>query len=299
LLSHYVNNIDKESEMKVRLLCIFALFILPMLFTAGCGNNTTDEEQRPIIIPSEEDGFMPGQPPADQGFPPFGKDEFPEQNTAPPQTPEPQSGSNITTGTGETVALPAPHLTSDVSLEEALLNRRSVMQYSDSPLTLDDVSQLLWAARRSTDDTGKRTAPTTMAGYPLQLFLIAGDVTGLASGNYLYNPEDHELKQIEQGDMREALGMVSSVTGKSPVYIIVTADITNTPDKAGEGTDKFAYLEAGQASQNICLQATALGLGTATIVDFKADQIKNATGITEDLGIIYVMPVGHIEEATS
>lgn len=292
MFSHYVNNIVKENEMKVRLLCICALFILPILFSAGCGNNTTDEEQRPIIIPSEEDGFMPGQPPSDQGFPPKARGEFPDQNSTLPQSQGPENESNVSSGTSETVALPEPHLKSDVSLEEALLNRRSVRQYTDSPLTLDDISQLLWAAQGITNDQGRRTAPSAMSSYPLQLFLIAGDITGLTQGNYLYNPTDHELVQIISGDIREKLGMVSSGIGKSPAYIIVTADT----DEVDDGTNKFVYLEAGHAAQNICLEATALGLGTVTVANFKADQVRNITGIAEDLEIIYVMPVGHSKE---
>lgn len=280
--------------MKVRLLCIYALCILPVLLTAGCKDDVTNGEQRPIIIPSEDNGFLPGQPPAEQGPPPSMRQETPDHSNTPSQSSE-QSTPPLTPDAVETVTLPEPRLESAVSLEETLFNRRSIRQYTDSPLTTNDVSQLLWAAQGITDDEGRRTAPSAMAIYPLHLFLVAGDVKSLVPGSYLYSPAGHELVQIEPGDMREALGMSINNIEKSPVYIIVAADMKKMTDKAGDGTERFVYLEAGHAAQNICLQATALGLSTVTVAGFHAEQVKNVTGMPENLEIIYVMPVGHSE----
>jgi SagB-type dehydrogenase family enzyme len=293
---YYVKIAVEENNVKVRLLCICALFVLPVLLAAGCEDDIANVEQRPIIIPSEENGFQPGQPPMEQGLPPPMREEPREQSSTPSQSPESTGKStDFAADTAEPVTLPEPQFKSAVSLEEALLNRRSIRHYTDSPLTINDVSQLLWAAQGITDDEGRRTAPSAMATYPLHLFLVAGDVTSLAPGSYLYRPAGHEMVQVVPGDMREEIGMISYSIEKSPVYIIVTADMEKMTDKAGNGTERFVYLEAGHAAQNICLQATALGLGTVTVAGFQAEQVKSIAGIPKNLEIIYVMPVGHIE----
>ncbi|GAH84556.1 unnamed protein product, partial [marine sediment metagenome] len=91
------------------------------------------------------------------------------------------------------ITLPEPRCDSDVSVEEALLKRRSVRNYTDEALTLQEVSQLLWAAQGITDPSGKRTAPSAGALYPLELYVVVGSVEDVAKGVYKYEPRQHEL----------------------------------------------------------------------------------------------------------
>ncbi|MEM2339181.1 MAG: SagB/ThcOx family dehydrogenase, partial [Nitrososphaerales archaeon] len=83
---------------------------------------------------------------------------------------------------GGVIKLPEVKLKSDCSIEEALLKRRSVRDYKDEPLTLQEVSQLLWAAQGITDPRGFRTAPSAGATYPLELYVVVGNVEGLEKG---------------------------------------------------------------------------------------------------------------------
>ena len=73
----------------------------------------------------------------------------------------------------KTIKLPAPLKNSNTSTEEAILKRRSVRSYKDSPLTLKEISQLLWAAQGITDPRGLRAAPSAGALYPLEIYVIA------------------------------------------------------------------------------------------------------------------------------
>lgn len=75
--------------------------------------------------------------------------------------------------TFETIKLPEPVQDSKTSIEQALLQRRSVRIFTDSPLTLADVSQLLWAAQGVTSPRGLRTAPSAGALYPLEMYIVA------------------------------------------------------------------------------------------------------------------------------
>jgi len=105
----------------------------------------------------------------------------------PPDTGPPPAEDNVR------IVLPEPRYDSDVSVEEALLKRRSVRNYTDEALTLQEVSQLLWAAQGITDPSGKRTAPSAGALYPLEVYVVVGNVEDVARGVYKYRPQQHEL----------------------------------------------------------------------------------------------------------
>jgi Nitroreductase family len=99
----------------------------------------------------------------------------------------------------KSINLPEPRTDGGIPVEAALKERRSIRTFGKEGLTLDEISQLLWAAQGITDDLGHRTAPSAMARYPLQVYLLAGNVTGLPSGVYHYLPKGHNLTVIHQG----------------------------------------------------------------------------------------------------
>jgi len=80
---------------------------------------------------------------------------------------------------GDRIILPQPRYDSDISIEKALLERRSIRDYKDEPLSLAEVSQLLWAAQGITDKRGFRTSPSAGALYPLELYVVIGNVEGI------------------------------------------------------------------------------------------------------------------------
>ena len=195
----------------------------------------------------------------------------------------------------EPVSLPEVRLTSDVSLEETLLHRRSIRDYTDEALSLEEVSQLLWAAQGITEAWGGRTAPSAGALYPLEVYLVIGDVEDLAHGVYQYRPDGHELVKVKDGDVREelaeaALGQDSVRNGA--IDIVIAAVYERTTVKYGERGIRYVHMEAGHAAQNIYLQATALDLGTVTIGAFYDDSVRDIVGMPEYVAPLYVIPVG-------
>jgi hypothetical protein len=97
------------------------------------------------------------------------------------------------------IQLPEPLHDSAISLEESLSRRRSVRSYTDEPLTLQEVSQILWAAQGITDAAGLRTAPSAGGTYPLELYVVAGNVRGLEPGVYRYLPDGHRAVKTIDG----------------------------------------------------------------------------------------------------
>jgi len=196
---------------------------------------------------------------------------------------------------GIRISLPEPRYESDVSIEEALLNRRSVRQYTGEPLTIQEVSQLVWATQGITDPRGLRTAPSAGALYPLELYVVVGDVEDLAEGVYRYRPQDHELEKVLDGDMRAelsdaALGQ-ASVRGAA-IDIVIAAVYERTTVQYGDRGIRYVHLEAGHAAQNLCLQATAMDLGIVTAGAFTDDQVKEVLNLPENEQPLYIIPVG-------
>jgi SagB-type dehydrogenase family enzyme len=185
------------------------------------------------------------------------------------------------------VKLPDPRLTSNYSLEQAIQERRTVRSFADSPVSIQELSQLLWSGQGITDSSGKRAAPSAMALYPLEIYVIAGNVYGLTKGVYKYVPQGHQLAIVKEGETNAGI-----MPYKAPVYLVIASDMEKMIKRSGDNGKKFAYLEGGHAAQNICLESTALGLATVTAGGFQDGPIRSTLGIDGSLELLYVMPVG-------
>ncbi|MDN7011511.1 SagB/ThcOx family dehydrogenase [Methanoculleus sp. FWC-SCC3] len=208
----------------------------------------------------------------------------------------PEPGSN---GTPEppkdAIVLPEPRGEGDVSVEEALSARRSVRIYADVPLALDDAGQTLWAAQGVTDDRGYRTSPSAGGLYPLEVYLVAGSVTGLEPGVYHYRPGEHLLVRVGAGDQRAALQAAAvnqTSVGDAPATIVIAAVPERTTVKYGERGMRYVYMEAGHAAENVYLQAEALDLATVVIGAFDEDEVREVLALPENTTPLYLMPVG-------
>lgn len=195
----------------------------------------------------------------------------------------------------EVIKLPEPRYDSDVSLEQSLLERRSVRDYSGQPLTLPEISQLTWAAQGLTDPRGFRTAPSAGGLYPLELYIVVGDVEGLAAGAYRYQPDGHQLVKTADGDKRAELtsaALEQEWVEEAAADFVFTAVYERTTGKYGERGIRYVHMEAGHAAQNLCLQATALGLGAVTIGAFYDKEVSQLLNLPADEEPLYVIPVG-------
>lgn len=196
-----------------------------------------------------------------------------------------------------TVPLPQPSVRGVVSVEEALSRRRSVREYAPGPLRLAEVGQLLWAAQGVTSESGGRTAPSARATHPLEVLLVAGEVEGLAPGVYRFGPQGHRLRSLRAGDAREALAMAArgqEAVRAGAITLVITAVYDRLTSKLGDWGAKFAGVEAGHAAQGLCLQATALGLGTVTMGAFSEDAVRKVLGLSPAETPLYAIPVGRM-----
>lgn len=193
------------------------------------------------------------------------------------------------------ITLPEPRHDSDISVEKSMLSRRSIRSFTSEPLTLVEVSQLLWAAQGITDSAGRRTAPSAGALYPLEIYVVAGNVKDLSAGVYSYKPDVHQLMKVMDGDIRAklagaALGQDSVRSGA--ISCVITAIYERTTVKYGDRGIRYVHIEVGHAAQNLCLQAVALDLGAVTVGAFDDEQVADVMNLPEDEQPLYIIPVG-------
>jgi SagB-type dehydrogenase family enzyme len=197
------------------------------------------------------------------------------------------------------IRLPKPVYDGKVSVERAIKQRRTIRGFVPKPLSLAQLSQLLWSAQGITDESyGFRAAPSAGALYPLDVYCVVGDrgVTGLQSGVYGYDPASHSLRLIRAGDSRHDVATASLAQmwmAQAPVIFVITSEYERTTRKYRERGIRYAHIEVGHVGQNIFLQAGALGLGAGIVGAFDDDEVAKAIGAPELHNPLIVMPVGY------
>jgi SagB-type dehydrogenase family enzyme len=194
------------------------------------------------------------------------------------------------------VPLPKPTLAGETPLEEALLRRRSVREFKNTPLTTAELGQLLWATQGITNERGFRTAPSAGALYPLETYVATAD------GLFHYDPQGHQLWAVSQEDARQGLydaALRQEPVLQAPAVFVLTAVYDRTAQKYGtERGPRYVHLEAGHAAQNLLLEAVVLGLGAVPIGAFEDQRVQEVLGLPADHEPLYLIPVGHPRDLT-
>jgi len=187
------------------------------------------------------------------------------------------------------VELPTPELTGTVSLEQSLHDRRSTREYAATPLTLDEIGQLLWAGQGITDDDGHRTAPSAGARYPLELYAVT------ATELMHYLPAGHRVEQRADTTIMGALpdaAFDQEFVGNAPLVVVIAADPARTEQEYGAMAGDLVQREVGHAAQNILLQATALGLVAVPVGGFDPATVEGLLALPPGHAVQYLIPIG-------
>ena len=200
--------------------------------------------------------------------------------------------------TADTIRLAPPRAKGPLSLEEALAARRSVRQWAPGQLGLGEVAQLVWAAQGVTGPRGKRTAPSAMARYPIELYVVAAAVDGLPAGAYRYLPAGHALVRRPGDPATDRRAAVAAAAGgqasvaTAPLVLVVAAQPSRFGPRTDARTDRFIAIEAGAVLQNIYLQATALHLGAVAVGGYQDEPLARALPLATGERPMIVVPVG-------
>ena len=215
------------------------------------------------------------------------------ENTLPDKHPE-----------TEIIDLPKPKYDSRTSVEKALKKRRSIRNYTSESLAIAEISQILWAAYGVTYYNsgfiggGLKTAPSAGATYPLEIYVVAADVTDLPVGVYKYKPEDHKLIKISDEDKREELYEAAyrqEWVRYAPALLVYSAVFSRTTKIYGErGRERYVCMDLGHSAENVYLQVVSLKMGTVAIGAFDDMKLKLTVNMTKEEEPLYIMPLGKL-----
>jgi len=204
------------------------------------------------------------------------------------------------------IKLPNPQLKGKVSLEETILKRRSVRRYCREPLSLSQLSQILWSAQGVTGTMGLKAAPSAGATYPLEIFMFVGKGGVIASkarqvpeelpaGIYHYEADSHSLRLHKANDLTPDLARAAldqEFIFEAPVNIVICALYHRTSYRYGRRGERYVHIEVGHVGENIHLQAVALGLATVEVGAFHDEEVRKVLGVDGQTKPLYIMPLG-------
>lgn len=196
--------------------------------------------------------------------------------------------------------LPRPKTGGKLSFEEVVKNRRSIRNFSPRSVSLQHISQILWAAQGTTVEDGSgRACPSAGALYPVEMYVEVREVKELERGIYHYDVFQHSLEPVRRGDYSQNLTeacLTQLFVGQAPVVFIIGVEYSRVTWKYGERGVRYVNVEVGHCGQNICLQATALGLASVPVGAFWDRQVQEAMCMPQDIEPVYVIPVGYSGE---
>jgi SagB-type dehydrogenase family enzyme len=186
-------------------------------------------------------------------------------------------------------------------LRKAIEGRRSVREYSDRPLTLDELSWLLWCTQGVKEVVGRpvtlRTVPSAGARHAFETYVLANRVEGLKPGLYRFLATKHKLAEfsLEMGiadEVTEACWRQGIVRRSAATFIWV-AVAYRMCWRYGERGYRYLHLDAGHVCQNLYLAAEAIGGGACAIGAYYDEQINGLLGLDgEEQFVIYIATVG-------
>jgi SagB-type dehydrogenase family enzyme len=187
-----------------------------------------------------------------------------------------------------------------LTIMEVLKKRRSVRSFSPKPLSMANLSFLLWAStgvQRKEQGYDFRTAPSAGALYPIETYLVVNNVEDLEKALYHYNIEAHSLEELKVGDFAEKTAhaaLEQKIFIEAPVALIWTAVFERSKWKYAQRAYRYVYLDAGHIAQNLASSATSVGLGSCQVGAFFDDEINQIIGVDGiDESVLYLSVVGH------
>lgn len=182
------------------------------------------------------------------------------------------------------VALPKPQATGGKPLMQALSERKSAREFSAQKLSLQTLSNLLWAGFGINRPDGRHTAPSASNAQEIDIYVFT------AEGVYTYDAKGNQLQPVAAGDLRAMTG-TQPIVADAAADLVFIADLAKQKNKAA--AENFAFADTGFISQNIYLFSASEGLSTVVRYGIDRDALSKKLNLREDQKIILMQCVGY------
>jgi SagB-type dehydrogenase family enzyme len=195
-------------------------------------------------------------------------------------------GLSVMAQSAKDIKLNAPNKKTGSPFMQALADRASVREFSTKELSVQQLSDLLWAANGVSRADGRRTAPSAMNRQDVDVYVI------MKSGAYLYDANNNILKLVAEGDFREYVAGRQTSVKDAPVSLVLVSDLSRF-GKSDDKTKLFAAVDVGTVCQNINVFCAATGLATVPRASMDEDKLKEVLKLTDNQLLLMNNPVGY------
>lgn len=186
----------------------------------------------------------------------------------------------------KTIKLNTPDKNRGSAVMKALSDRHSDREYAAKELSLQDLSDLLWAANGINRPDGKRTAPSALNKQDIDIYVI------MKEGAYLYDAKANSLQPVTKGDHRGAVAGGQDFVKSAPACLVLVSDLSRFGNVA-DHTKLMAAVDAGIVCQNINVFCASAGLATVPRASMDQAALKQILKLTDNQLPIMNNPVGY------
>lgn len=201
------------------------------------------------------------------------------------------------------VELPDPQTEQGASLWQSIRRRRSKRRFTEEPMTLDQLAQLIWATQGLTGKLGNHPVRATASAgalYPNETYLFVNNVEDVEAGIYHYEILQWRLAMLAEGDFAERIARAclrQDFCSTAGVVFAWGAVVHRCAMKYGDRAYRYVHLDAGHIGSQMQLAATALGLGSVNVGAFFDDEVNDLLGLDGDKEtVVYLTAVGTIAD---
>jgi len=186
----------------------------------------------------------------------------------------------------QSIKLPQPDMQGGKPLMQVLKERKSSREFGSRQLSLQVLSDMLWAASGINRPDAHRTAPSAMNMQEIDIYVAKAD------GLYLYDIKAHMLILVIPEDIRASTGAQPFVKD-APVNLIYVADLSKMSRLKTEDADFYAATDTGFISQNVYLYCASAGLVTVVRGSIDKPALAKVMKLQPNQKIILAQTVGY------
>lgn len=190
----------------------------------------------------------------------------------------------------DVIKLKSPNLNGGKTVMKALSERKSTREFSTRELSLQDLSDLLWAGNGiNRPEKGMRTAASCLNKQDVDIYVI------MKSGAYLYNAKNNTLDLISKGNFYEFVVAGQTFANDAPVHLILVSDLAHFGGINDEGGNQMGAIDVGIVSGNISLFCAGMGLATVPRASMNKDKLRTILKLRADQLPILTHTVGYMK----
>jgi SagB-type dehydrogenase family enzyme len=189
----------------------------------------------------------------------------------------------------QSIKLLPPETEKGKSVMKALQERCTTREYSDRAMSLQDISNVLWAANGiNRVNEMKHTAPTAVNWQEIDVYVVLG------KGIYLYNPHDSTLYPVVKGDFRAQTGTQDYVKN-APLNLIYVADYNKMKNADEAKKESYASADAAFIAENVYLFCSAFNMGCVIRASVDRDKLSETMKLRPEQKIVFGHTIGFLK----